>query len=72
MLEQYADYFKLRVLRGKKTIGFTFGLIETKKEEFGIAEYSVSQTTLEQIFQQFAQITYGNNERKIFSRSKET
>lgn len=47
MLEQYADYFKLRVLRGKKTIGFVFGLIETKKKEYGISEYSVSQTTLE-------------------------
>jgi len=42
LLEQYADYFKLKVLRGKKTIGSLFGLIEDKKKEFGIAEYSVS------------------------------
>lgn len=31
-----------------------FGLVEEKKDHFGIAEYSVSQTTLEQIFQMFA------------------
>ena len=42
LLEQYADYFKLKVLRGNKTIGSLFGLIEDKKKEFGIAEYSVS------------------------------
>ena len=29
-------------------------MIEEQKDFFGIAEYSVSQTTLEQIFQMFA------------------
>ena len=54
LLEHYNDYFKLRVLRQDKTIGFVFGLMENRKDEFGIAEYSASQTTLEQIFQMFA------------------
>lgn len=66
LLEQYSDYFKLKVLRGTKTIGFLFGLIEDRKTEFGIAEYSVSQTTLEQIFNQFAMMTYGAKDLRVF------
>ena len=50
VLEQFNEYFKLRVLRQNKSIGFVFGLMESNKERFGIAEYSASQTTLEQIF----------------------
>ena len=50
ILEHYNDYYKMRVPRGEKSIGFVFGLIENKKEEYKISEYSVSQTTLEQIF----------------------
>jgi hypothetical protein len=47
ILEHYSDYYKLRVPRGDKSIGFVFGLIEGQKENFKISEYSVSQTTLE-------------------------
>lgn len=47
ILESFNDYFKLRVNRQDKSIGFIFGLIETNKEMFNINEYSVSQTTLE-------------------------
>lgn len=54
ILEHYNDYFKLRVLRQNKTIGFLFGMIEDLKETIGIQEYSASQTTLEQIFAMFA------------------
>lgn len=54
LLEQFSDYFKLRFSMQNKSIGYVFGLIEEKKEYLGIAEYSVSQTTLEQIFQMFA------------------
>jgi hypothetical protein len=50
MLEFHGDKFKVRVDRGNRTIGFVFGLMETNKKEFGTQEYSVSQTTLEQIF----------------------
>ena len=50
ILEHYNDYYKIRVPRGDKTIGYVFGLIEDKKELYKISEYSVSQTTLEQIF----------------------
>lgn len=57
VLEQYNEYFKLRVLRHDKSIGFVFGLMESNKEEFNIKEYSASQTTLEQIFQMFAKMS---------------
>ncbi|CDW85063.1 abc transporter family protein [Stylonychia lemnae] len=54
ILEHYNDYYKLRVPRESKTIGFIFSFIENKKDSFKISEYSASQTTLEQIFQKFA------------------
>jgi hypothetical protein len=42
VLEHYNDYYRLRVPRGEKSIGFVFGLIENKKELYKINEYSVS------------------------------
>jgi ATP-binding cassette subfamily A (ABC1) protein 3 len=66
ILEQYSDYFKLRVPKGDKSIGFVFGFIEGQRDAFSIAEYSVSQTTLEQIFQAFAnQKIDDENARKL-------
>lgn len=47
LLEHYNDYYKFRVPKGEKSIGYLFGLIENQKEDFGISEYSVGQTTLE-------------------------
>ena len=64
ILEQYSDYYKLRIPRGDKSIGFVFGFIEGQKEEFNIAEYSVSQTTLEQIFQAFANMKIDDESRR--------
>ena len=54
VLSSHNQNYKLRVMRQDKTIGFVFGLLEDKKDEFGVIEYSASQTTLEQIFQMFA------------------
>ena len=42
ILEHYNDYYKIRVPRGDKSIGFVFSLIENKKQEFNISEYSAS------------------------------
>jgi hypothetical protein len=50
ILEHYNDYYKLRIPKGDKTIGFVFGFIEGQKAELKISEYSVCQTTLELIF----------------------
>jgi len=37
----------MRVPKKHATIGTLFGIMETNKEEFGILEYSASQTTME-------------------------
>lgn len=47
MIEQCADFYKLKVPRDEVTIGYLFGLIEDKKDECNISEYSVTQTSLE-------------------------
>src|SRR5690606_9155295 len=47
LLEHYNDYYKIRVPKQNKSIGYLFGLIENNKERYRIKEYSVSQTTLE-------------------------
>ena len=56
LLESYGDkYFKMRVPKMDKSLGFVFGLIESSKDRESILEYNVSPTTLEMIFQHFAQ-----------------
>ena len=50
LLEQCGDFYKLRVPREDKTIGYLFGKIESQKQAMNIQEYAVSQTSLEQIF----------------------
>lgn len=47
LMEQCGYFYKMRVPREDKTIGYLFGLIEQKKNEFRVQEYSVSQTSLE-------------------------
>jgi ATP-binding cassette subfamily A (ABC1) protein 3 len=48
--------FKMKKLDNEnKSIGYLFGLFETHKEECFITEYSIQQTSLEQIFNKFAE-----------------
>ena len=54
ILEHCGEFFKMRVPKEDKTIGWLFGKLEAAKRDLSIQEYSVSQTTLEQIFQNFA------------------
>lgn len=42
ILNHHNSSFKFRVLRHNKSIGFLFGLMETRKDEFAISEYSAS------------------------------
>ena len=46
--------FKLKNNNNSKSIGFFFGLFEESKEECFVTEYSIQQTSLEQIFNKFA------------------
>jgi hypothetical protein len=42
VLEHYNDYYKLRIPKGDKSIGFVFGFIEDQRVPLKISEYSVS------------------------------
>lgn len=42
LIEQCSDFFKLRMSREDKTIGYLFGLMDDSKADFNIAEYSVN------------------------------
>ena len=46
--------FKMKKGNDVKSIGFFFGLFEENKEECHVTEYSIQQTSLEQIFNKFA------------------
>jgi hypothetical protein len=47
--------FKIKKSENSKTIGFLFSLLESQKEPCQITEYSIQQTSLEQIFNKFAE-----------------
>jgi len=50
LLEKYSGFMSMRMDRQQKTIGFVFGYLDEIKGHCDISEYSVSQTSLEQIF----------------------
>jgi hypothetical protein len=54
ILEHYNNSYVFKVSRDNYSIGYLFGMMEDIKSEYSISEYSVSQTTLEQIFNNFA------------------
>ena len=66
--EHIENNFLFKMKKGKmtKSIGFFFGLFEESKEICYITEYSIQQTSLEQIFNKFA-ANQGN-----FNTAKET
>jgi len=65
LLEQDdAHRFKYRLPQGSQSLGEMFTLIENNRRALRIEEYSVSQTSLEQIFLQFAKL---NKEEKTAS-----
>lgn len=55
ILENYGNSWKVKVSRDSYSIGFVFGMMEDLKQQYDISEYSVEQTSLEQIFNEFAQ-----------------
>ena len=55
LIEHYGSYYKFKLeKRNDISIGALFGKIEDVKVQLKIEEYSLSQTTLEQIFNMFA------------------
>jgi hypothetical protein len=47
--------FKMKKENSDKSIGFFFGLFEEGKDQCFVTEYSIQQTSLEQIFNKFAE-----------------
>ena len=66
LLEQVGYFFKIRVPREDKSIGYLFGMIQTNKEEMCIKEYGVQSTSLEQIFAGFALMEIDDNAAYFF------
>jgi len=57
VVEHYLSFFKYKIERQEdRTLGFLFSCVETNKERLKVSEYSVTQTSLEQIFNQFAKM----------------
>ena len=69
VLEHYNNFYKFRIERGEKSLGFFFGFMENLKDQINFEEYGVSQTTLEQIFNAFAREQDGNESEKRRRRS---
>ena len=59
ILTEYIDnnfLFKMKKNSNTKTIGFFFGLFENNKDNCFVTEYSIQQTSLEQIFNMFEDV----------------
>ena len=56
--------FKMKKGNNDKSIGFFFGLYDDSREECFVTEYSIQQTSLEQIFNKFAQ-NQGKTEKEL-------
>ena len=69
LLEQYAPRYRYRVPKGDKSVGYFFGFMEELQKKLDIDEYSVSQTTLEQIFNGFAREGAREVEVREFNKS---
>ena len=57
--------FKMKKENSDKSIGFFFGLFEESKEQCFVTEYSIQKTSLEQIFNKFAQ-KQGKSKEQIY------
>ena len=69
ILSEYIDnnfLFKMKKNSNTKTIGFFFGLFEKNKDKFYVTEYSIQQTSLEQIFNMFE-----GQQRKKYQKEEE-
>ena len=51
---------KRNKLKGEKSIGFLFGLIESNKIKYNVGQYFLRLSSLEQIFNNFAQENESN------------
>jgi ATP-binding cassette subfamily A (ABC1) protein 3 len=53
LLENFQSFFRFKILQDA-TLSRLFGEMEKQKKDLGISQYSIKQTTIEQIFINFA------------------
>jgi ATP-binding cassette subfamily A (ABC1) protein 3 len=71
LIEHFGSYYKFKLEKREDiTIGGLFGKIEDAKDALKIEEYSLSQTTLEQIFNMFATEGEGHKLKQRLSGSQ--
>jgi ATP-binding cassette, subfamily A (ABC1), member 3 len=70
--EAYEGYVHIHVNEGQLSLGALFRIIEGSKQEYSIENYTVSQTTLEQVFLTFARSQLDPDElrRRMHSDSR--
>ncbi len=68
--EAYENSYKIKMKKDDKstTIGSLFGFMEDQKTDCFLEEYSIGQTSLEQIFNKFAAEGDGKDNKVIKSR----
>lgn len=64
LLERYGSYMRIRVATRGGQLGYLFGLVESLKHKYTVSDYSVTHTTLEQIFQSFANLKFDESIQK--------
>ena len=62
--------FKMKKEHSDKSIGFFFGLFDESKEKYFVTEYSIQQTSLEQIFNKFA-ANQGKTKKQLEEKKNE-
>ena len=70
VIEHYGSSWKLKVSRDNYSIGYLFGMMEDIKSSYEISEYSINQTTLEQIFNNFAQESTREKHASMYNKKR--
>ncbi len=70
IVEFWGSNFKMKILKNENqnSIGYLFGLFEDQKKDYFLSEYSISQTSLEQIFNKFANEANPTNIQNILEK----
>lgn len=69
MQESYEGYVHIHVNEPRMSLGALFRIIESSKDKYSIENYTVSQTTLEQVFLNFARTQLDPDELRRRMRS---
>lgn len=66
VIEQFGSYIQIRFPRADNSVAKIFATLELMKTTLSVESYSVSQTSLEQIFQSFADARFEEKLQKFY------